>query len=135
MNLNAPRGLANSNRSRGAQLVSYVRNYSIDYFYLGLQLRLRIIGLGAASPHLLSTTTSFRGQWACPRPDAVTDARKYKVALRSQIHLWGNKILLRNKKNETIVNVAYSMSWWLINGFFPLTSSRITGAIEPWVES
>jgi hypothetical protein len=40
-------------RSRGAQLVSYVRNYSIDYFYLGLQLRLRIIGLGAVSPRLL----------------------------------------------------------------------------------
>jgi hypothetical protein len=59
MNLNAPRGLAGP--SRGAQLVSYVRNYSIDYFYLGLQLRLRIIRLGAAGPRLLLTlaTTSF----------------------------------------------------------------------------
>lgn len=76
-------------------------------------MRLSIIGLGAASPSLLLvtsitiTTTSFRGQWACracPRPDA----RNFKVALRSHIHLWGNK---KNYETETIVvsfvNVAF----------------------------
>lgn len=110
-------------RSGGAQLVSYVDNY----FYLGLQLRLRIIGLGAASPrlpyniHKQIHRSAVSGR-ACPRPDA----RNFKVALWSQIILWGNK---KNIEDETIeVSWMWHTSWWLIRWFpFDLIEDHTIG--------
>lgn len=136
-NLNAPRGTRESNRSESrrssAQLVSYVRK--IGYFYPGLQLRLRIIGLGAARS--APTITSINNQIvprsvACPRPDA----RNVKVA-RARSPTGKQKFTEKQKERTDHVFVNVAVSWWLRDSF-DLTSSRdhrCNWTDEPWVES